>query len=64
MNKHAGENDMQSEDGGSEKDLWTQNDVKRNKNKFILIWDKVFSFNATTCPFWTSWSPLPVVAEV
>jgi hypothetical protein len=23
-----------------------------------------FLFNATTCPFWTSWSPLPVVAEV
>jgi hypothetical protein len=21
-------------------------------------------FNATTCPLWTSWSPLPVVAEV
>jgi hypothetical protein len=20
--------------------------------------------NATTCPLWTSWSPLPVVAEV
>jgi hypothetical protein len=25
---------------------------------------RIFSFNATTCPLWTSWSPLPVVAEV
>jgi hypothetical protein len=25
----------------------------------------IFSFsNATTCPLWTSWSPLPVVVEV
>jgi hypothetical protein len=24
----------------------------------------VFFPNATTCPLWTSWSPLPVVAEV
>jgi hypothetical protein len=23
-----------------------------------------FLSNATTCPLWTSWSPLPVVAEV
>jgi hypothetical protein len=23
-----------------------------------------FFSNATTCPLWTSWSPLPVVAEV
>jgi hypothetical protein len=23
-----------------------------------------FFSNATTCPLWTSWSPLPVVADV
>jgi hypothetical protein len=25
---------------------------------------QIFSPNATTCPLWTAWSPLPVVAEV
>jgi hypothetical protein len=25
---------------------------------------RVFFANVTTCPLWTSWSPLPVVAEV
>jgi hypothetical protein len=31
-----------------------------------LVKQKIFFFksNATTCPLWTSWSPLPVVAEV
>jgi hypothetical protein len=29
------------------------------------LYIKVYSFtNATTCPLWTSWSPLPVVTEV
>jgi hypothetical protein len=29
----------------------------------VLLGDGFFS-TATTCPLWTSWSPLPVVAEV
>jgi hypothetical protein len=24
----------------------------------------IYTYNATTCSLWTSWSPLPVVAEV
>jgi hypothetical protein len=36
--------------------------------KLIRLLHKIrcnfFSPNATTCPLWTSWSPLPVVAEV
>jgi hypothetical protein len=30
---------------------------------FCTVRSRIF-FNATTCPLWTSWSPLPVVAEV
>jgi hypothetical protein len=37
--------------------------VSNNERKLMLIF-KVFFSNATTCPLWTSWPPLPVVAEV
>jgi hypothetical protein len=28
------------------------------------MFNSIFSPNATICPLWTSWSPLPVVVEV
>jgi hypothetical protein len=31
---------------------------------FIGLFIFIFFSNATTCPLWTSWSPLPVVVEV
>jgi hypothetical protein len=46
----------------------TTRDIKKF---YILPTDCIYVFffflffaNATTCPLWTSWSPLPVVAEV
>jgi hypothetical protein len=39
--------------------LWTQNVWSSNHGL-----SRFFFINATTCPLWTSWSPLPVVAEV
>jgi hypothetical protein len=39
--------------------------LKLQWNGFMLAHGILnYFFNATTCPLWTSWSPLPVVAEV
>jgi hypothetical protein len=38
-------------------------EVKRDLYSSFVIGIYIF-FNATTCPLWTPWSPLPVVAEV
>jgi hypothetical protein len=37
---------------------WKKSALKRE------LWKTFFLANAPTCPLWTSWSPLPTVAEV
>jgi hypothetical protein len=36
--------------------------LQDNNDKTVL--NKIFCANTTTCPLWTSWFLLPVVAEV
>jgi hypothetical protein len=38
--------------------------MTNNMSWFVIILYSIFLANATVCPLWTSWSPLPVVAEV
>jgi hypothetical protein len=46
------------------KEATTVSDLTLHSDWMYEFFREVFFSSTTTCPLWTSWSPLPVVAEV